>query len=212
MCLYVLTVVSSLSFPVDLSPLSLSLSLGQSSARPVCSSSKGAVSWGLCCSLSVPVLAICTRASFAPLTPVPQRAPDVCVLLAADLGSLSSKPWWWAAPRTSQLVSMICVGWSVWCCVDGPVCSSRLHPWAPCHHELCHHVMIGSLCNCSHTQNAVQMGPCYTGKLRNSHNRRAPFFLYDSFQFCVPSFKNSDLESIQYVLEKTVHKVSIVFF
>lgn len=114
MCLCVLTVVSSLSFPVYLSPFSLSLSLSGSvqcglSARLLkepslgvlaalsvppadlsLSLSLGQSSGGLSARLlkepplrswllsSVPVSAICARASFAPLTPVPQRADGVC--------------------------------------------------------------------------------------------------------------------------------------
>ena len=58
----------------------------------------------------VPVSFIYTQSSFAVLILVPQRMHDVCVFLAADLVSLSSKPWWWGIPRTSQLVLMISVG------------------------------------------------------------------------------------------------------
>ena len=155
----------------------------------------------------VPVSFIYTRASFAVLILVPQRVRDVCVSLAADSGSLSSEPWWWAPQDATVAVDGVWV--MVWRRGDGRV-------FVTCIPELRASRALPSesrcvLCDCSHAQHAAQTGPCYTGKLGNSHNGRAPFFLYASFQFCVPSFKNSDLESVQYMLEKTVNKVSIVF-
>lgn len=56
-------------------------------------------------------------------------------------------------------------------------------------------------------------GPLSHRKIKELAQWKSFFsFFYASFEFCVPSFKNSDLESIQYMLEKTVFRVSMVFF